>query len=249
NVLTRRREAYHAQLVAPAAPAEGEGLESIHTARVRVKDEGLERLLTVDRYRRASFLDHFLPDGSAIDGVLAGGASPLATAAYAARAARMGTGLFAVLTGEGGGPNGGGPVVRVRKRFEAEAAEPVLRAAYEVTNVSGAALRAVFGVETNWAITDPGAAVHVDGAAAPAGTRRTVENATRVAFSDVGWPGPVSLVLSRVAAVHLVPLETVSSSEGGLERIFQGLTCLAAWPLLLDPGARAELGLECRLGA
>src|SRR5205807_371671 len=57
NVLTRRREAYHADLLNAAAAgtlrgAAAEGVESIHTSAVRVKHPGLERHLVYDRTRR-----------------------------------------------------------------------------------------------------------------------------------------------------------------------------------------------------
>ncbi|MBI2543780.1 MAG: DUF1926 domain-containing protein [Candidatus Rokubacteria bacterium] len=40
----------------------------------------------------------------------------------------------------------------------------------------------------------------------------------------------------RPAAVGWAPVETVSLSEAGLERIFQGASLLLVWPLALEPG-------------
>lgn len=247
NVLTRRREAYHRQLL--DAPANGpEALETIHTARVRVKEEGLARLLGVDAYRRASFLDHLLPSVEAIDPVLSGARpSRFATAAYEMRAARSGGGAFAVGTCEGGTADGRG-VLRVRKRFEVIGPEAVLRVAYDVVNIGDDALHCAFGVETNWAITDPNAEVRLDGEPHPARLPRAARAASRIELTDFGWPGPVTLA-GPAGAVRLAPLETVSNSEAGLERTFQGLTCLVAWPLELDPGAHAEFLLTCSLGS
>ncbi len=54
----------------------------------------------------------------------------------------------------------------------------------------------------------------------------------------------------RPATLGWAPVETVSLSEAGLERIFQGSSLLLAWPLALDPGedweARVSLTLQNR---
>jgi hypothetical protein len=65
NVLTRRREGYHRQLV--SAVASGETVLSTETSGVprtihdivRVKENDLEKIIHVDWYRRSSLLDHF----------------------------------------------------------------------------------------------------------------------------------------------------------------------------------------------
>ncbi len=44
--------------------------------------------------------------------------------------------------------------------------------------------------------------------------------------------------MSKPAELWWAPVETVSNSEGGFERVYQGLGILASWPLSLAPGAR-----------
>ena len=43
-----------------------------------------------------------------------------------------------------------------------------------------------------------------------------------------------------------MPIETVSQSEEGAERTYQGSALLASWPLILQPGVaeRVEVHLE-----
>jgi len=115
-----------------------------------------------------------------------------------------------------------------------------------VTNTGASLLRALFGVETNWAITDPQSPVRVDRSSGPARERAAVEAAERVELTDYGWPAPVVLTFPR-AAVWRFPLETVSNSEAGFERTFQGLTCVCLWTLALEPDAGREFVLECAL--
>jgi len=57
---------------------------------------------------------------------------------------------------------------------------------------------------------------------------------------DVGW--------SRPGDLGWAPVETVSLSEAGFERIYQGSAILVAWPIELVPGAdwEVELSLVCR---
>jgi hypothetical protein len=40
------------------------------------------------------------------------------------------------------------------------------------------------------------------------------------------------------------PVETVSNSEGGFERVYQGSGLLLSWPLALGPGATFTVGLR-----
>jgi alpha-amylase len=46
--------------------------------------------------------------------------------------------------------------------------------------------------------------------------------------------------LAEAGNFYFFPLETVSQSECGLERVHQGSVVLAAWPLRLEPGATVQ---------
>ena len=74
-----------------------------------------------------------------------------------------------------------------------------------------------------------------------------VEGAARLEVTDHDWPAPVTLSFPR-GAVWRFPLETVSNSEAGFERTFQGLSCLCVWPIELRPGGTLEVACECVLG-
>ena len=56
----------------------------------------------------------------------------------------------------------------------------------------------------------------------------------------------VTLRLDRSGDIWYMPIETVSQSEEGAERTYQGSALLASWPLTLNPGAteRIEVCLE-----
>ena len=48
--------------------------------------------------------------------------------------------------------------------------------------------------------------------------------------------GEVALSFTAPAEVAWAPVETVSLSESGFERIYQGSALLVAWPVRLAPG-------------
>jgi alpha-amylase len=63
------------------------------------------------------------------------------------------------------------------------------------------------------------------------------------------WVGmKVVLKMNRNCNLWRFPIETVSLSESGFERIFQGSCLLLYWPLDLEPDkefrANVELGIE-----
>jgi hypothetical protein len=245
NVLTRRPEAYHRQLIAASsAGGSGSGVETIHTVRVRVKEPGLEQLLRYDAYRRTSFLDHVLPHDVTPE-AFRDGAIPLPFA---------GQQYDAVLPGVRGNPtatlsreaSAAGTTLVLEKQFLVDLQRARLRTTYRLTNTGPSHSECRFGIETNWAVTDPDAALDIDGHAQP--SRETVVAAGgRFQIRDVDWPGPVTVSFPR-AEIWRFPLETVSNSEAGFERTFQGVTTLCSWLLSLDPGRSFTATLETILG-
>jgi alpha-amylase len=246
NVLTRRPEAYHQQLI-ETAPAESgaDGVETIHTSRVRVKEPGLERLLFYDPYRRTSFLDHVLP-ADLLPGAFQVGAFPVPFAAQAYRAvlSRIRTQPGVTLSREA---PAAGSRLRIEKQFLIDLHRPRLHALYRVTNIGPSRAEGRLGVEMNWAVTDPEAAFAIDGQVQPArdavvGTGRTLR------ITDHGWPGPVVVTFPH-ADVWRFPLETVSNSEAGFERTFQGAITVCSWIIALEPTHTFSVTFEVDLGA
>lgn len=240
NVLTRRPEAYHRQLqeASTKAAAPDGAVETIHTTRVRVKEPGLERLLTYDWYRRASFLDHILgPDVTqeAFSRSRYAERGDFVNQPYTATLSRGHGQITVTLVRDGGIRLDDDRLpLHVEKRFTIDGRAPRLIAAYRVVDVGERPVNLLFGVETNWAITDPEAPLDLDGQRHPARTLRAAEHVERIQLHDRGWDGTVSVAVPP-ATVWLHPLETVSNSEGGFERIFQGVTCVCTWPIALRP--------------
>ena len=54
----------------------------------------------------------------------------------------------------------------------------------------------------------------------------------------------VTTTLTPAADAWIAPIETVSSSEAGFERVYQGSGLVLTWPVDLGPGARTSVRVE-----
>ena len=267
NVMSRRPEGYHrdltlaaeegkiiapGQIIGPGEPTEG--LESIHTTLVRVKERGLERRLYYDWYRHGTFIDHFLhPDTTLQDVMRAqfGEAGDFVNQPYRYALAPAAESLAVILTRDGHVWQGERFCpLRVEKEIRIRPGSPDVEAHYTLTNTCPAAVATHFAVETSWGLlggNGPTASGQVPGQApfglqVPTATGPSQELALRL-----GWLSmEVGLHFSRPAQLWLFPLETISNSEAGFEAIYQGTCVFARWPIELAPGGTWSVSLECR---
>lgn len=142
--------------------------------------------------------------------------------------------------------------VRIEKTIEVRAGRSEIVASYQVTNTDDVPVSVRFGVELNWGV-DGGDSPHsylvVDG-------ERTAlsefSGHDRVSSYAVGstlpnTAGEVTLHLRRPASLWRFPLESVSNSEAGYERVYQGTCTLLWWDALLEPGRPWEAELTISL--
>ena len=116
---------------------------------------------------------------------------------------------------------------------------------YAVTNTGTEKIAARFGVETNWGISGGDEAegaytLYAGGLLHRLNAIEATNNAKDVAVV-VERVGRCLIRLSDAADWWQFPLETVSLSEAGFERTYQGTTLMAHWPLNLEPGATWKL--------
>ncbi|MGQ9586549.1 MAG: alpha-amylase/4-alpha-glucanotransferase domain-containing protein [Anaerolineae bacterium] len=258
NVMGRRREGYHHDLLAAARegrvalPGESRAVETIHTTVVRAREPGLENLLFEDWYRRATFLDHFFlldETPEAFYRATFAERGDFVNQPYNHAVEESPGGLWLRLWREGGVWQGARWLpVRVEKRVGMASAEPIVTATYRVANLEGELLEARFGVETNWATlggNGPQAwyqfpAGEREGLAAR-GQRRDLAAFGLVVAWD-GWEAQVEC--EPAAEVWYFPLETVNNSEAGFERVYQGACVTPTWVLRLEPGQAWEARLR-----
>ncbi len=260
NVLSRRPEGYHCDLALAAEegrvllPGEaGEEVESIHTTAVRAKEPGLEQQLYYDWYRHAGFVDHLLPPETTLDQVVRARYSELGdfvNQPYSYSLTREGDAIALTLRRDGHLWQGACFCpLRVEKVVRLRAGSPDVEARYTLTNTCGQSIAAQFAVETSWALlggNGPTASGVVPGRLPfgfnePADLPHSPELALRL-----GWLAmEIVLSFSAAPALWLFPLHTISNSEAGYERIYQGTCVWVRWPLALAPGESWSVTLRC----
>ncbi|MGH7356156.1 MAG: alpha-amylase/4-alpha-glucanotransferase domain-containing protein [Candidatus Rokuibacteriota bacterium] len=228
DVLTRRREAYHAGVAAPAAAGNGTA-RTIHDA-PGAKEAGLAALLAYDDFRRASLLDGLFGGDGELDPV-----APWKTC----RAALGGVSLrHAVAEREGAvtvtlTPADAALPIAVDKRVTVSG--PSLEARYRLSAADGLAgrLDGRWAVQWNLVLTAgdaPGRYLTLPGRPS-LGSAGRVNGPSEVTLVDE-WIGvEARLSWSPGAALGWGPVQTVSVSEAGFERIYQGIALLLVWPL------------------
>jgi len=229
NVLTRRQESYHRQLQEYAARHAGDssgGVKTIHNI-VRLKEPGLEKRLFTDWYRRTSLLDHFLHPSTSLENFFQcqyGEQGDFVKTGYLAdvvedrfpqvRLSRQGT----VWTGDQRN------LIGIEKTISMKDAGG-WQVVYRLQNVAGPACTLWYGCEMNLAFSsqdqqDP---------------REHLEQNQWVR-RDHGYGVTLKINFDIPMDLWEFPLETVSLSEEGFERTYQGTVLLAHSRLTLNPG-------------
>ncbi len=86
-------------------------------------------------------------------------------------------------------------------------------------------------------VNNPSAWIEVAGERAAHDGHGTAQAVTAFRQGN-SWVGiELATTVSDAADLWWAPVETVSNSEGGFERVYQGSGLLLSWPLALAPGA------------
>ena len=246
--LSRREEIYHRRVAEaafkPAGQKQTENSVSIHD-RVTKKEENLERFLSYDWYRRASFLDHFFGDSANCEAFAQSDypeQGDFVNQAYSTEIVGSDQAKHAVLRRRGGVWVGPEHVpVEVEKTFGIRPGDPHLHVAYRVTNCWDQPLVIRFGIEFCAAFQSdkrPGTAIHFDTLADTSPLNSTGVRGTHRLWEiiDTCRDFKIAVETDRPAEWWYFPLYTVSLSEDGFERSYQCTVVCAVWPLRLAPG-------------
>ena len=237
DVLARRPEIYHAEVRAGSRRDGGAGVKTIHDAPAP-KEAGLEALLAYDEVRRGSLLDGWFDAGTTpLDPV-----SPWERALLALPGEPLGC-----TTREVGGAiavtftRGAEAPVSVEKAVTIREATVEVR--YRLTAPAATPVAGRWAVQWNLALTAgdaPGRYLTATGRPSLGSTGRERDLAG-VALVDE-WIGVrARLAWAPVAELAWGPVQTVSVSEAGFERIYQGTALLVVWPVGLHAGETREL--------
>ncbi len=258
GALTRRKEGYHHNLEesrqqASRDEASTAGTRTIHEI-FDSKEKGLDQYLHFDGYRRVSFLDHFIPEPMDFESFRKcqyQEEGDFVQEPYDIEVRGKGRDLEVFFSRSGGlCKDGGGDPIKIEKGFSIPARQKVVKASYQITN-KGEPRKTNFGIEFNinlLAGDAPDRYYNIPGR--PLEDRRLasvgeLEDISEIQLVDE-WVG-LRVVLKtdrKNCNLWRFPIETVSLSESGFERIFQGSCLLLYWPLDLEPDKRFEIGVE-----
>ncbi len=245
DTLTRRKEAYHSRLLELARQNQGGGaVSSIHDI-LRTKEQGLENRLFYDMNRRASLVDRFLSRQTTPEDL------------WASRAGEISDFLkntydFKVLEPK---RKGGNLTVRMSRQGQVEGAPLYLEknlefspgafsmdAEYSLVNRGDHEIQFLWMVEWNLTLLAgdaPDRNYFVAGRSLASPRLNSMGEETGVLEMGMrdGWLGiEVNFKTEKSARFWRYPVETISQSEGGFERVYQGSCLLLGWNIGLKPG-------------
>jgi alpha-amylase len=228
------------------------GAKSIHDE-LKVKEAGLEKALRYDSYRHAMLVDHFYGHNVRAKGLREGTLheqGDFVKGEYTFEGEHRSAGKLTVtLSREGIVHN---HPVRVRKEITFDDSSADMDVRYTIESLDGRPIEGRFGIEMAYTLsagTEPDRYYLFDGTK-PEGANALLNSTgegigMNYALVDE-WLGlKITVDLARRAFLMRAPVETVSLSEQGMERIYQGSMIVAMWEL---EGARQwEISLRQRI--
>jgi len=246
DCLARRPEGYHRKLSA-VKPAEGEGgVKSIHDLALS-KEPGLEKLLAFDTYLRRPLADHFLPaDITVADFNLCRyrELGDFLGASYESSYVEDHNGCQVILSRRGNVRHGDALCpLRLEKTIFCATQGNVIDIRYLLCQNQRESLPVNFAVEFDLNLLAPDAEdryVLVDGTRGADGAHLAAigetASATAVMLVDEYQDVAIKLESSFAARIWRMPIYTISLSEGGFEKIYQGTSILFLFDRTLASG-------------
>lgn len=248
--LKRRYEGYHEKIREAVSQSSADGTKTIHDM-VMAKEEGLDRYLHYDWYRRASLIDHVLGTDAALDAFYRCEYSEpgdFVKEPYEAVLEKEKKKVSLVLRREGHfWHSGKGFPLSIEKRIVVNEGAAELTADYTVTGEVDVPF--LFGIEFNFAFLGSTGDRYLEtekdryaltgqGVLEPAGSLK---------FHDPYQNVEIFLELGEPAELWTFPVEVVSLSENGFERNYQSTMVMPVWQADLSKGPKI-IHLKMRLG-
>jgi alpha-amylase len=257
GTLTRRKEGYHHNLLESREQASGDEASTAETRTIHEifdsKEKGLDQYLHFDRYRRVSFLDHFISEPMDFESFRRcqyQEEGDFIQEPYEIEVKGEGRDLEVFFSRSGGlRRDGGEDPTKIEKSFFIPTHQKGVKASYQIT-YKGKPRKTNFGIEFNinlLAGDAPDRYYNIPGH--PLEDRKlssvgAIKDVAEVHLVDEWNKMEVILKADKSCSLWRFPIETVSLSESGFERIFQGSCLFLYWPLDLGPDKRFEIGVE-----
>jgi len=254
DTLTRRREGYHIKLSRAVTTGNSSSTESIHEM-VRAKEEGLEDYLIEDWYLKRCFIDHFFGSECDLEKFHMGkydeeGDFVLET--YGHRIDKDNSVLTLVRDGHVHRPEGEIPV-RLEKTYRFENDHEKVAISYSLSTTGGRDIDVGFAVENNFNFQ----AGHAEDRYILIDNRKPSESfldsvncikkAGSVALVDEYRDLAIALTSDKASEIWQLPIYTVSLSEGGFEKVYQGTTLINLYKIKISDKPY-RIGLTLKAG-
>ncbi len=242
NVMTRRKEAYHDLVVenrqdqtAAAAPV------TIH-GRVHAKEDNLEQKLLYDWHPRYSFVEHFLPQHAVVlDRIYRNDYRDLGNFTLERHTLLKQEGNTVFLSRDGRLQDDSRSLpLRMEKNYRL--LDERLETGYRITNTSDQRIETAMLVELNLTLlgTDSQRTIVINGPAGreSRGMADFLQYPAVDSFEllDMWQKMGITIATPSLSALLSFPVETVSASENGFERTYQGTCFLLVYNLDMAPG-------------
>jgi alpha-amylase len=260
NTMTRRPEAYHSKVGEGKRqnPFPPDQIKTIHEMEPMQDQLGLEDLLCYDWYRRGCLLDHFLgPEAEIIN--FSRSQYPewgdFINQKYEVELQKGRKEVHFSLRREGHIWFPGGAVpVRVEKEIFLRGNSGRLAVRYSVQNLQSAAIQTIFGTEFNLNLlgeSAPDRYYRINGNKPKnpwMGSWGETEGVEEVRLVNEAMNIFIHLHFEIPARLWRFPVYTVSQSESGFEKIYQGSSLLPHWDLSLGPWEEWNLSMQIEIG-
>ncbi len=242
DTLTRRREGYHFKLDQAVTGAETEGTASIHD-QVRAKEEGLKDYLMEDWYLKRCFIDHLLTEDVDFEKFSSnryGEEGDFIMEPYTCEIDQSGACVTMTRHGHLWRPLMVIPVTIV-KRFKFSEDSEQIDIRYELSTKALEPVEVAFAVENNFSFQ----AGHAEDRIILIDNRQHInsyldseaqyEGRQTWAMTDEYRSLAVAMNSDLPCELWHLPIFTVSLSEGGFEKVYQGTTLMNIYRLQLTP--------------
>lgn len=253
NTLSRREEPYHdalrfGQIV---VGEENQGHTSIHDI-VKAKEANLDNYLVYDAYRRVSLRDHFLPEFVTVDELWRGDFQELGDFATAAYGLETGTDRV-TLRRDGQVFSEMHRPVRVTKAIILPQDASSFDIRYDIVNLGDETVKTMFGTEfaVNFLTGSAFDRFYLSGdkdlGHSKLGERAVDTGLSHIALRDDWQQLEYGMRFDEPARVYRFAIDTVSQSEGGQERVYQGSVVWPCWVLHLAPQAAKTINIHVEI--
>lgn len=143
--------------------------------------------------------------------------------------------------------------IEIKKQFNTRSGDSSLIIDYELLNKSDQSIEFIFGVELNFSLltdTNKNSFVYLDGNQknktpnSELLSKEELKDINHISIFNQTQNLDLSLSWNKACTIYRYPIETLSLKNEHLEKVFQGLTIIPCWKLILEPNTPWELSIK-----